>query len=68
MKKQPKTFSGKIVKRVQRHAAPKFQRLNAGEETDNDELETMFKDYNIDQELGDEASAGTVHFYPIAAY
>lgn len=68
MKKQPKTFSGKIVKCVQRHAAPKFQRLKAGEETDNDELETMFKDYNNDQELGDEASAGTVHFYPIACY
>ena len=64
VKKQPKTCSGKIVKRVQRHAATK---LKPGEETDKDELEKIFEDYN-DQELGDEASAETVHFYPIACY
>ena len=73
MKKQPKTFSGKIVKRVQRRAATKFQKLKPGEETARkalykDELEKIFEDYNIDQELGDEAAAGALQFYLIACY
>ena len=73
MKKQPKTFSGKIVKRVQRRAAAKFQKLKPGEETartalNKDELEKIFEDYNSDEELGDEAPAGALHFYPIACY
>ena len=68
MRKQPKTFSGKIVKSVQRDAASEFQKLKQGEKTDNDELEKIFEDYNFDQDLGDEASAETLHFYPIACY
>ena len=73
MKKQPKTFSGKIVKRVQRRAATKLRKLKPGEETARkalykDEVEKIFEDDNIDQELGDEAPAGAVHFYPIARY
>ena len=73
MKKQPKTFTGKIVKRVQRRAATKLGKLKPGEEIARktwyeDELEKIFEDYNIDQELGDEAQAGALHFYPIACY
>ena len=50
VKKQPRTFSGKIVKHILRHAATKFEKLKPGEETARealykDELKEIFEDY-----------------------
>ena len=50
VKKQPRTFSGKIVKHILRHAATKFEKVKTGEETARealykDELKEIFEDY-----------------------
>ena len=50
VKKQPRTFSGKTVRHILRHAATKFEKVKPGEETARealykDELKEVFEDY-----------------------
>ena len=57
VKNQPKTFSGKIIKHILRHAATKFAKLKPGEETAHealykDELQEIFEDFHELQIVG----------------
>ena len=57
VKNQPKTFSGKTIKHILRHAATKFAKLKPGEETAHealykDELQEVFEDFHELQIVG----------------
>ena len=70
VKNQPKTYSGKIMKHILRHAATKFAKLKPGEETAQealykDELQEIFEDFHYNQ-VGEENLQ--IYLDPLACY
>ena len=70
IKNQPKTYSGKIMKHILRHAATEFAKLKPGEETAQEalykeELQEIFEDFHYNQ-VGEENPQ--IHFVPLACY
>ena len=70
VKSQPKTFSGKIIKHVLRHAATMFVKLKPGEETTHealykDELQEIFEDFQYNRVSEENPQ---IHFDLLACY